>query len=316
MDTIAIPKTMQAVRLSSYGGYRGARAHRGPGPRGHRPGRVLVHVRATSINPGETNIRVGMLAERYPIDFPFGEGSDLAGEVVAVGDGVTGFAPGDAVFGWTDERAAQAEYVSVPAEQLAAKPEALSFEQAGSLYVIGATAVAGVDALHLSANDTVVISGAAGGVGVLATQLAVRTGARVLALASESNHAWLRDHGAEPLTYDGDVATRLREAAPEGIDAFLDLFGSGYVALALDELGVAKERVNTIIDFAAVAERGVLMVGNAAGAKLSNLVALADDIVADRLDLPIANTYPLEQTREAYEELAARHTHGKIVLLP
>jgi NADPH:quinone reductase-like Zn-dependent oxidoreductase len=315
MDTIAIPKTMQAVRLSSYGPTEVLELTEVPVPEA-TGGRVLVRVRATSINPGETNIRVGMLAERYPMDFPFGQGSDLAGEVVAVGDGVTGFAPGDAVFGWTDERAAQAEYVSVPAEQLAAKPEALSFEQAGSLYVIGATAVAGVDALHLSANDTVVISGAAGGVGVLATQLAVRTGARVLALASESNHAWLRDRGAEPLTYDGDVATRLREAAPGGIDAFLDLFGSGYVALALDELGVAKERVNTIIDFAAVAERGVLTVGNAAGAKLSNLVALADDIVADRLDLPIANTYPLEQTREAYEELAARHTHGKIVLLP
>jgi NADPH:quinone reductase-like Zn-dependent oxidoreductase len=315
MDTIAIPKTMQAVRLSSYGPTEVLELTEVPVPEA-TGGRVLVRVRATSINPGETNIRVGMLAERYPMDFPFGQGSDLAGEVVAVGDGVTGFAPGDAVFGWTDERAAQAEYVSVPAEQLAAKPEALSFEQAGSLYVIGATAVAGVDALHLSANDTVVISGAAGGVGVLATQLAVRTGARVLALASESNHAWLRDHGAEPLTYDGDVATRLREAAPDGIDAFLDLFGSGYVALALDELGVAKERVNTIIDFAAVAERGVLTVGNAAGAKLSNLVALAEDIVADRLDLPIANTYPLEQTREAYEELAARHTHGKIVLVP
>jgi NADPH:quinone reductase-like Zn-dependent oxidoreductase len=315
MDTITIPKTMQAVQLSSYGGPEVLELNNVPVPTAG-PGHVLVRVRATSINPGETNIRVGRLAEIFPMEFPFGQGSDLAGEVVATGDGVSGFAPGDAVFGWTDERAAHAEFVSVPADHLAHKPDALSFEQAGSLHVIGATAIAAVDALRLTSSDTVVISGAAGGVGVLATQLAVRTGARVLALASPPNHAWLREHGAEPLPYDGDLVTRLREAAPDGIDAFLDLFGGGYVALALDELGVAAARINTIIDFAAVAERGVLSVGNAEGAKLSNFVTLADDLVAGRLDLPIAATYPLSEVRAAYEELAARHTHGKIVLLP
>lgn len=315
MDTITIPKTMQAVRLSRYGGPEVLELVDVPVPT-TSPGRVLLRVRASSINPGEANIRVGRLAERYPMQFPFGEGSDLAGEVVAVGDEVTTFAPGDAAFGWTDERAAHAEYVSVPADQLAPKPEKLSFEQAGSLYVIGATAVAAVATLRLTASDTVVISGAAGGVGVLATQLAVRTGARVLALASPSNHRWLRDHGAEPLTYDGDLVTRLREAAPDGVDALLDLFGGGYVAIALDELGVAADRVNTIIDFTAVAERGVRSVGNAEGAAVANLVELADDIAAGRLELPIAATYPLSEVRAAYEELAARHTHGKIVLLP
>jgi NADPH:quinone reductase-like Zn-dependent oxidoreductase len=315
MDTITIPKTMQAVRLSSYGGPEVLELVDVPVPT-IAPDRVLVRVRATAINPGETNIRVGRLAEIYPMEFPFGEGSDLAGDVVAVGDQVSEFAAGDAVFGWSDERAAHAEFVSVPADQLAHKPEALSYERAGSLYVIGATAVASVDALKLTPFDTVVISGAAGGVGVLATQLAVRPGARVLALASPANHAWLRDHGAEPLPYDGDVVSRLREAAPNGVDAFLDLFGDGYVALAQDDLGVAADRINTIIDFAAVGERGVLSVGNAEGAKISNLVALADDIVAGRLDLPIAATYPLSEVRAAFEELAARHTHGKIVLLP
>jgi NADPH:quinone reductase-like Zn-dependent oxidoreductase len=315
MDSITIPKTMLAVRLSSYGGPDVLELADVPTPTA-RPGRVLVRVRATSINPGEMNIRVGRLAEIFPMDFPFGEGSDLAGDVVAVGDRVSGFAAGDAVFGWTDERAAHAEFVSVPAEHLAHMPEGLPFEQAGSLYVIGATAVAAVDALRLTRSDTLAISGAAGGVGVLATQLAVRTGARVLALASPSNHDWLREHGAEPLSYDGDLATRLRAAAPDGIDAFLDLFGDGYVALALDELGIPATRINTIIDVAAVAARGVLFAGNAEGAKLSNLVTLADEIAAGRLDLPIAATYPLSEVRAAYEELAARHTHGKIVLLP
>ena len=88
------------------------------------------------------------------------------------------------------------------------------------------------------------------------------------------------------------------------------------MALALDELGIPKERVNTIIDFAAVRERGVLSAGNAQGATIENLVALADDVANGRLDLPIAKTYPLANVREAFEELAARHTHGKIVLVP
>jgi NADPH:quinone reductase-like Zn-dependent oxidoreductase len=295
--------TMKAVQLSTYGGPEVLELKDLPIPEA-TDGRVLVKVRATAINPGEASIREGALAEIYPMDFPFGEGSDLAGEVVETGE---------PVFGWTDERNAHAEYVAVPKEQLAPKPEGVSFEQAGSLYVIGATAVGALEALALSDSDTVVISGAAGGVGVLATQLAVRTGARVIALASEPNHAWLRAHGAEPLTYDGDLAARLREHAPT---ALLDLFGGGYVALALDQLGIPKERVNTIADFPAVQERGVLAAGNAAGAKIENLNTLAQDIAAGRLELPIANTYPLSAVREAYAELAHRHTHGKIVLLP
>ena len=148
---------------------------------------------------------------------------------------------------------------------------------------------------------------------MLATQLAVRTGAGVIALASEPNHAWLREHGAEPLTYDGDLAAKLRPLSPT---AFLDLFGRGYVALALDELQIPTQRVNTIIDFAAVAERGVQGAGNAQGAKIENLTALAEDVAAGRLDLPIARTYPLSAVREAFEDLADRHTHGKIVLVP
>src|SRR3954453_11971864 len=125
---ITLPKTMQAVRLSQYGGPEVLEVVSAPTPAA-TPGRVLVGVRATAINPGEANIRAGMLADRYPMDFPFGEGSDLAGEVVAVGEGFDGFAAGDAVFGWSDERAAHAEYVAVPASQLAHKPAQLSFEQ-------------------------------------------------------------------------------------------------------------------------------------------------------------------------------------------
>lgn len=315
MSTITIPATMTAVVLHGYGDadVLAVEQVRTPEP---GPGEVLVRVRATAINPGEISVREGVFAERYPMAFPFGQGSDLAGDVAAVGDGTTGFEPGDPVFGWTDDRAAQAEYAVVPTTRLARRPGGVTVEQAGSLYVVGATATAGVAALRLQPGETVVISGAAGGVGVLATQLAVRTGARVLALAGAANHAWLRARGAEPLAYDGDVAATIRAAAPDGVDAFLDLFGGGYVALALDELGVATGRVNTIIDFAAVQERGVLTEGNAVGADIANLVAVADGIAAGELELPIAATYPLAEVRAAYAELARRHTHGKIVLLP
>src|SRR4051794_39446619 len=253
MTTQTIPQTMQAVRIGAYGGAEVLELGDVPTPEAV-PGRVLVRVQATSINPGEIAIRQGALAEIFPMDLPFGQGSDIAGEVA---EDAEGFRAGDRVFGWTDERAAQAEYVAVPAGQLAPIPEGVTLEQAASLHVVGATAVAAVGVLALQPDETVVISAAAGGVGVLATQLAARTGATVIALASEPNHDWLRDHGAVPVAHGEGVADRIRAAAPNGVDAFLDLFGGGYVALALDELGVAPERVNTIADFPAVSQRGV-----------------------------------------------------------
>jgi NADPH:quinone reductase-like Zn-dependent oxidoreductase len=162
----------------------------------------------------------------------------------------------------------------------------------------------------------VVISGAAGGVGVLTTQLAVATGATVIGLAGPTNHDWLRSRGAVPLVYGDGLVERLADAAPNGVDAFIDLFGGGYVAMALDELDVKPDRVNTIIDFAAAAERGVKAEGNTEGADIADLADLANRIASGELELPIAATYPLAEVRDAYTELAHRHTHGKIVLLP
>ncbi|MDY7104797.1 MAG: NADP-dependent oxidoreductase [Actinomycetota bacterium] len=310
-----LPEHMRAVRFDGYGGVDVLDIRDVPVPE-PTEGRVLVRVRATGINPGEMSIREGYMHERFPATFPSGEGSDLAGEVVAAGPGVTGFAPGDEVLGWSDERSAHAEYVTVPATQLARRPDGLSVEQAGSLYVVGATAVAAVRAVDPQPGETVVISGAAGGVGVLTTQLAVATGATVIGIAGEANHAWLRDRGAVPVSYGDGMVERIRAAAPDGVDALIDLFGGGYVALALDELGVKPDRVNTIIDFATAAERGVTTEGNAEGADIANLVDLGERIAAGELELPIAATYPLVEVRAAYTELARRHTHGKIVLLP
>jgi NADPH:quinone reductase-like Zn-dependent oxidoreductase len=280
------------------------------------PGEVLVRVKAAGINPGEASIRKGLMHERFPARFPSGEGSDLAGVVEEVGPGVEAFAVGSEVIGWTDQRASHAEFVIVPVDQLTPKPSGVSWEAAGALFVAGATAYAAVRAVALSPGETVVVSGAAGGVGSLTVQLAARTGAKVIGLASERNHEWLRAHGVVPVAYGDGVADRIRDAAGGPVDAFIDTFGGGYVQMAVEELGVAPERIDTIIDWAAVEKYGVKVEGSAAGASAEVLAELAGLIDRGELEVPIARTYPLEDVRDAYRELEQRHTRGKIVLLP
>jgi NADPH:quinone reductase-like Zn-dependent oxidoreductase len=281
------------------------------------PGQALIAVRAAGINPGEARIREGEFAQQWPSTFPSGQGSDLAGTVAAVGEGVENVAVGDEVIGFTNDRTAQAEYVVVAATDLTSKPAAVSWEVAGSLFVAGATAFAAVRAVCPQPGETVVVSGAAGGVGSLAVQLAHRSGAQVIGIAGPANHDWLRDHGVTPVAHgDGSdtVADRIREAAPEGVDAFVDTFGGGYVAMAVG-LGVAPERIDTIADFAAIDEFGVKGDGNAAGASAEVLAELADMVATGELEVPIAAAYPLDRVREAYTELERRHTRGKIVLV-
>jgi NADPH:quinone reductase-like Zn-dependent oxidoreductase len=278
-------------------------------------GQLLVRVKAAGINPGEAAIRKGLLHERWPAEFPSGQGSDLAGVVERVGDDAGGFQPGDEVIGFTDARASQAELVVIEAANATRRPPGVPWAVAGSLFVVGATAYAAVNAVSLSAGDTVVVAGAAGGVGSVAVQLARRAGATVLGLASEPNHRWLSDHGVIAVTYGDGVAERIRQASDGAVDAFIDTFGGGYVELAL-ELGVAADRIDTIADIAAAARYGVKTDGNAVGASAEVLAELAGLIDQGRLEIPIARVYPLEQVRDAYRELERRHTRGKIVLEP
>lgn len=305
---------IRAVRFDRYGGPEVLQVIEAPDPT-VGAGQVLVRVKAAAINPGEIAIREGFLHERFPATFPSGEGSDLAGTVKAVGAEVDGVSAGDAVLGWTEERASHAECVVVPADQVTAKPDALSWEVAGSMFVAPMAAYACVDAVAPRTGETVVVSGAAGGVGSVAVQLARRTGATVIGLAGENNHDWLRARDVVPVTYGDGQVDRIRNAADASVDAFIDTFGGGYVDLAI-ELGVEPSRVNTIIDFDAVQRLGVKGQGThqvASAGVLAKLTALAAE---GSLEIPIAVTYPLEQVREAYGELAKRHTHGKIVLLP
>jgi NADPH:quinone reductase-like Zn-dependent oxidoreductase len=301
----------KAVRFDEYGGTDVLRVADVPVPE-PGDGQVLVEVKAASINPGEAKIRLGLLHERFPATFPSGEGSDLAGVVTKVGPGVEGFAPGDEVIGFTHVRASHAEYVAVEARNLTAKPATVPWEVGGSLGVAGSTAYAAVRAVSPTAGDTVAVSGAAGGVGSIAVQLARRTGAKVVGIAGQANHDWLAEHGIEPVAYGDGLADRLREA---GITAFIDAYGDGYVDLALG-LGVAPDRINTVVDFAAVQRHGVKAEGSAAGMNAGVLAELAGLVASGDLDVPIAATYPLDDVREAFELLERGHTRGKIVLLP
>jgi NADPH:quinone reductase-like Zn-dependent oxidoreductase len=274
---------------------------------------VLVEVVAAGINPGEISIRTGLLHDQWPATFPSGEGSDFAGRVVAVGGSVTGFAVGDEVLGWSDWRSSHADHVVVPADHLTHKPLALDWIRAGGLFVAGVTAYAAVRAVQPAAGETVVVSGAAGGVGSIAVQLARNAGARVVGIASEANAGWLRSVGVTPIAYGDDLAGRLRTAVPAGIDAFLDMYGDGYVDLAVD-LGVDPARINTIIDWATAAKIGAKTDGSMAGSDAEILSVVAHEVAWGRIVLPIAAIYPLEAVQDAYTELAARHTRGKIVL--
>ncbi len=281
------------------------------------PGEVLVEVKAAGINPGEAMIRKGALHEQWPATFPSGEGSDLAGVVAEVGDGVDGFTVGDEVIGFTDQRASHAEFVVVPAENLTPKPAGVPWDAAGSLYVAGSTAYAAVRSVGLTPGDVVVVAGAAGGVGSIAVQLARRDGAAVIGIAGPDNDEWLAAHGVIPVNYGDGLADRIRAAAPDGrIDAFLDFFGGGYVQLAVKELNVDPRRVDTVIDFSAVERFGVQAAGSADASNAAVLAELAGLIAAGELEVPIAQVFPLDEVKRAYRTLEERHTRGKLVLRP
>ena len=281
-------------------------------------GEVLVEVRAAGINPGEAAIRTGALHEQFPATFPSGEGSDLAGVVVEVGSPLAGdgeFAVGDEVLGFSFQRSSHATHTVVPVDQLIPKPPQLSWEAAGSLYVVGATAYAAVRAVAPQPGETVAVSAAAGGVGSVVVQLLALRDVRVLGIASSSNADWLRAHGVVPVEYGDGLADRLRQAAPDGVDAFIDLFGPDYVQLAVD-LDVPPERVDTIISFAKAVEVGAKTEGSAEASTPAVLSEIADLVASGALDFDVAATYPLDRVADAFEELEQRHTHGKIVLLP
>ncbi|MDQ2789034.1 MAG: NADP-dependent oxidoreductase [Actinomycetota bacterium] len=307
----------RAVRFERYGGREVLSVREVPIP-APGEGEVLVKVRAAGINPGEAMISSGALHDMLPATFPSGEGTDLAGVVLQVGPGVQKFHAGDEVLGFSWLRSSHATHTVVPEAQLIAKPAGLAWEVAGALDVAGTTAYAAVRGVDPQPGEVVAVSAATGGVGALVVQLLVQRGVRVLGIASASSAAWLTAHGAIPVQYGDGVGDRLRAAAPNGIDAFIDLFGPEYLRLGVD-LGVPADRMDTIVFSPDATELGVKMAGAAALAEVelpAVLGELADLLTDGTIELPIAATYPLDRVADAFEQLERRHTLGKIVLIP
>ena len=305
---------MKAVKFEKYGNVDVLHVEEVPRP-APKAAQVLIKVKAAGINPGEAAIREGWLDKQFPTTFPSGEGSDLAGIIEEIGDGVTNFKVGDEVLGFTNNRGSHAEYVVADTDKIIPRPANVPWEVAGGLFVVGTTAYASVRAVTLKAGDTVVVSAAAGGVGSIAAQLAKNAGAKVIGLAGKDNQQWLTDHGIIAVVYGDGQEERIKTAANNKIDAFIDTFGKGYVELAI-QLGVPADRINTIIDFEAVQKYKVKADGSAKADTAEVLSELVGLIAAGKLDIPIAKTFPLSEVREAYRELEQRHTRGKIVLIP
>lgn len=279
------------------------------------PGQVLVRVMAAGLNPMDYKAyRSEQSAGRMGVTLPSGMGQDFSGFVEEVGEGATRFQPGQAVLG-TAPFAALADFVVLPEDgQIIEKPEALTFEVAGSLGVVGRTAMATEASLDIVESDTVLVSAAAGGVGVLAAQLAVRCGATVIGTASEDNHEFLETLGIIPVSYGPGLAERVRDVLDDGdrVTAVLDNHGADTIDAAL-ELGVPPERINTIAAFGPSAKGARTVGGRAAGN--AELAELAKLIAENELMLPIDSIFPIERTVEAYARLEAGHVRGKIVVV-
>lgn len=226
-------------------------------------GEVLVRVAAAGVNPVDWKLFSGQpMHDPYERSVPSGNGYDFSGTIEVLGDGVHDWRIGDRVFGGLRYHA-QADHLVIDPAALVRVPQGLSLLLAGALNVTGRTAVASVESQKIDAGDVVLVSGAAGGVGILTAQLCVLRGARVLGTAGPRNHALMRHLGIEPLAHGDALAHHLRDAAPEGLTAVLDTVGHGTVDLAL-ALGAPPDRINTIADYDARARHPIRGVGGAA----------------------------------------------------
>ncbi len=279
------------------------------------PGEVRVRVSAAGLNPVDWKIAISpAMAEMFGVSLPnAGFGNDFSGVVDEVGEGVEGFAVGDRVFGGL-RGFAVAEHIVLPVsdggENPVHTPDGLDDVRAAALEVAGHTADAVVAATALGKGDTVLIGGAAGGVGVLAVQLALAAGATVIATASESNHEFLRELGAVPTTYGNGLVDRVRALAPQGVDAAIDLQGTETVEAAI-ELGVSPARIAAIA--AHELPDGVIATGGR-NATAGSLERIAQGLADGSFVLPIAATFPVAQLADAVALQRGGHVRGKVVV--
>ena len=305
----------RAVRFEQYGGVEVLNVVDVDPPE-PGDGQMLVRVKAAGINPFETKLRSGLFEDEIRLSFPAAQGSDFAGVVERVGPDVDDFAAGDEVLGTTAKRGSHAEFALASQAHVLPRPASLPWEVAGGLWTVATTAYAAVAAVEAGAGDLVIVAGASGGVGGLAAQLARHRGARVIGVAGERGHDWLRARGIDPVAYGDGLAERLSAAAAgDEIAALIDTVGHGYVELAV-ELGIAPERIDTVVDDEAARRYGAKTDGGRAAANTEVVEEIVQLVVGGTLELPIAATFPLEQVRDAYALLEGSHPPGKIVLIP
>jgi NADPH:quinone reductase len=288
------------------------------------PGEALISVRAAGTNPIDYKVYSGALG-RDPARLPMRLGSEAAGVVTEVADGTDGpggrIRVGDEVIAYRIA-GAYADDVTVPASSVVPKPSKLSFEEASGMMLTGVTATHALAVVRAGAGETVLIHGAAGGVGLMAVQLAVVAGAHVIGTASESGHALLREFGAEPVTYGAGLEERVRVLAPGGVDAAVDCAGGDEALDTSLALVADRGRIVTIVASRRAFESGIKVIGGAPGADPGTEIRAAARLELDRLAedgklrVVVAATYPLAETAAAHRALATGHTHGKIILVP
>jgi len=279
------------------------------------PSQVLIEVRAGAVNPVDWKIMRGGLDGMMMTVFPVIPGWDVAGVVHALGPDVPEFSVGDEVMAYARKDVVHAgtfaELVAVSAVAVARKPAALDWPQAGGLPLAGLTALRTLDRLGVVSSDTVLIHGAAGGVGSMAVQIAHGRGARVLGTASAGNHARLRELGAEPIAYGEGLADRVLELAPGGVTAVADFVG-GQLQSTLAVLAAAGRHAS-VADPAVEDHRGAWIWVRPDGAKLAELADLCDRAA---LTVDLAGTFGLEDVGTAFDLSKAGHTRGKLVIVP
>jgi NADPH:quinone reductase-like Zn-dependent oxidoreductase len=305
----------RAVLYEKFGGPEVLQLREVPEPHAAR-GEVRVRVAAVGLNPMDAGIAAAPeLAAMFGVSVPSGFGYDFSGVIDETGPNVGGVAVGDRVFGGAMAKAA-ADFLVLNSPALAPDalfhtPDGVSDEVASTLPVAGLAAAAALSAIALQSGDTVLIGGAAGGVGVFAVQLAKLAGARVIGTASESTFEFLRQLGAEPVQYGPELADRVRALAPGGVTAATDLFGTETAEAAL-ALGIPPERISTIA--AGPTPPGGVRATGGAEADPADMERITNAILAGTIIVPIAATFPIEQTRDAVTLQAGRHVHGKVVI--
>lgn len=304
---------MKAITLQQYGQPEDLKLVDHPDPK-VAPAEVLIRVKAAGVNPVDWKLGAGMLDALMETHFPLIPGWDVAGVVERVGLDVHEFAPGDEVFGYLRKDSVQlgayAELVSAHVRMLAPKPASLSWEQAAGVPLAGLTAYQSIKRVGVREGETVLVHAAAGGVGIFGVQIAAALGARVIGTASERNHDFVRDLGAEPVTYGPGLADRIRELAPDGVDAALDFVGGDAVDVSQQVLK-ERGRVASIADPDAVTKGGHLVWVRPDPADLTALGELADQ---GRLVVHVDRVLPLAEAAEAWRISREGHTRGKLVL--